>query len=137
MSFSDKIYALRNQSHLSQAELAERLKVSRQTISKWEIGSSYPEIDKLVAISNFFHVTTDFLLKDDAPSGSSANLDRLALEFLGSAQDMEKVSGELINIMRDGVIDANERRRMESIIDTLDSISQIIADIRRGIRQAL
>ncbi len=137
MSFSDKIYALRNQSHLSQAELAERLKVSRQTISKWEIGSSYPEIDKLIAISNFFHVTTDYLLKDDAPAGSSANLDRLALEFLGSAQDMEKVSGELINIMRDGVIDANERRRMESVIDTLDSISQIIADIRRGIRQAL
>lgn len=137
MSFSEKIYALRNQSHLSQAELAERLKVSRQTISKWEIGSSYPEIDKLIAISKFFHVTTDYLLKDDAPAGFCANLDRLVLEFLGSAQDMEKVSGELINIMRDGVIDANERRRMESVIDTLDSISQIIADIRRGICQAL
>ena len=67
MSFSEKLYILRSRTNLSQSALAEGLNVSRQTISKWELGVSYPEIDKLVAISDFFHVTTDYLLKDDTP----------------------------------------------------------------------
>lgn len=133
MNFSEKIYALRTQSHLSQAELAEGLKVSRQTISKWELGSSYPEIDKLVAISDFFHVTTDYLLKDNAPAAGTPSLDRLVLQFLGSAQDMENISNELVDIMRDGIIDAEEKVRMNSIIHTLDNISRIITDIRHGL----
>lgn len=133
MSFAEKLYILRSRSNLSQAALAEGLDVSRQTISKWELGSSYPEIDKLVAISDFFHVTTDYLLKDDAPSGAPANLDRLVLEFLGSAQDMKHISNDLVEIMRDGVIDENEMVRMHSIIHTLDAISRIIDDIRRGL----
>ncbi|MCM1103698.1 MAG: helix-turn-helix domain-containing protein [Clostridium sp.] len=133
MSFSEKLYILRSRSNLSQAALAEGLDVSRQTISKWELGSSYPEIDKLVAISNFFHVTTDYLLKDDVLSDAPSNLDRLVLEFLGSAQDMEQISNDLVEIMRDGVIDESETARMHSIIHTLDSISRIIEDIRRGL----
>lgn len=133
MGFSEKLYILRSRSNLSQAALAEGLDVSRQTISKWELGSSYPEIDKLVAISNFFHVTTDYLLKDDAFSDTPSNLDRLVLEFLGSAQDMEQISNDLVEIMRDGVIDESETARMHSIIHTLDSISRIIEDIRRGL----
>ncbi len=133
MSFSEKLYTLRNRSHLSQADLAEGLKVSRQTVSKWELGLSYPEIEKLIAISDFFHVTTDHLLKDDVPAESTSNLDHLVLEFLGSAQDMEAISTELIHIMRDGVIDTEERLRIDSILQTLDNISQIITDIRRGL----
>ena len=133
MSFSEKLYILRSRSNLSQAALAEGLDVSRQTISKWELGSSYPEIDKLVAISDFFHVTTDYLLKEDAPSITPSNLDRLVLEFLGSAQDMEQISTDLVEIMRDGVIDENEMTRMHSIVQTLDTISRIIEDIRRGL----
>ena len=133
MSFSEKLYILRSRSNLSQAALAEGLDVSRQTISKWELGSSYPEIDKLVAISDFFHVTTDYLLKDDAPSITASSLDRLVLEFLGSAQDMEQISSDLVEIMRDGVIDENEMTRMHSIVRTLDTISRIIEDIKRGL----
>lgn len=133
MSFAEKLYTLRSRSNLSQAALAEGLDVSRQTISKWELGSSYPEIDKLVAISDFFHVTTDYLLKDDTPSGTPSNLDRLVIEFLGSAQDMEQISSDLIDIMRDGVIDENEMKRMHSIIHTLETISRIIEDIKRGL----
>lgn len=132
MSFSEKLYILRSRLNLSQAALAEGLNVSRQTISKWELGSSYPEIDKLVAISDFFHVTTDYLLKDDAPA-APANLDRLVLEFLGSAQDMKQISNDLIEIMRDGVIDENETVRMHSIIHTLDAISSILEDVKRGL----
>lgn len=137
MSFSEKLYILRSRSNLSQASLAEGLDVSRQTISKWELGSSYPEIDKLVAISDFFHVTTDYLLKDDVPAGTSSNLDRLVLEFLGSAQDIEQISNDLVEIMRDGVIDENEITRMHSIVHTLDTISHIIEDIKRGLRSSI
>lgn len=137
MSFSEKLYILRSRSNLSQASLAEGLDVSRQTISKWELGSSYPEIDKLVAISDFFHVTTDYLLKDDVPAATPSNLDRLVLEFLGSAQDMEKISNDLVEIMRDGVIDENETARMHSIVHTLDTITHIIEDIKRGLRSSI
>lgn len=133
MSFSEKLYILRSRSNLSQAALAEGLDVSRQTISKWELGSSYPEIDKLVAISDFFHVTIDYLLKDDTPSGAPSSLDRLVLEFLGSAQDMKQISSDLIEIMRDGVIDEEEMVRMRSIIHSLDTIARIIEDIKHGL----
>ena len=97
------------------------------------MGVSYPEIDKLVAISDFFHVTTDYLLKDDTLAGTPANLDRLVLEFLGSAQDMEQISDDLVEIMRDGIIDESEMIRMQSIVHTLDNISRIIENIKRGL----
>ena len=63
---SEKIYTLRKKSGLSQEQLAEQLNVSRQAISKWESGSSIPESDKLLAISDYFHVTLDYLMKEDA-----------------------------------------------------------------------
>lgn len=133
MSFSEKLFILRSRSNLSQAALADGLDVSRQTVSKWELGVSYPEIDKLVAISDFFHVTTDYLLKDDTAAGTPADLDRLVLEFLGSAQDMEQISDDLVEIMRDGIIDEAEMTRMHSIVHTLDNISCIIENIKRGL----
>ena len=63
---SEKIYTLRRKSGLSQEQLAEIIGVSRQAISKWEGGSSVPESEKLIAISEYFNVTLDYLLKDDA-----------------------------------------------------------------------
>jgi len=52
------------------------------------------------------------------------------LKFLGSAQDMDNISKELVDIMRDGVIDADEKLRMNTIIETLDTITQIIDEIK-------
>ena len=63
---SEKIYTLRRKSGLSQEQLAEKIGVSRQAISKWEGGLSVPESEKLIAISEYFNVTLDYLLKDDA-----------------------------------------------------------------------
>ena len=62
---SEKIYKLRKNSGLSQEQLAEQLNVSRQAISKWEQGTAIPESEKLIAISNYFGVSVDYLLKDD------------------------------------------------------------------------
>lgn len=62
---SEKIYKLRKSIGLSQEQLAEQLNVSRQAISKWESGVAVPESEKLIAISNYFNVSVDYLLKDE------------------------------------------------------------------------
>lgn len=64
MQFNEKLQKLRKDKGISQEELAEMLGVSRQAISKWESGQTYPETDKLITISEIFGVTVDSLLKD-------------------------------------------------------------------------
>ena len=59
------------------------------------------------------------------------SLDRVVLKFLGSAQDMDDISRELVDIMKDGIIDDNEKIRMDAIIDTLDAIAAIIDEIKQ------
>lgn len=63
---SEKIYALRRKNGLSQEQLAEKIGVSRQAISKWEGGLSTPELDKLKALSECFQVTIDELTENQA-----------------------------------------------------------------------
>lgn len=65
MEFNNKLYELRKQKGFSQEELANRLNVSRQTISKWEVGESTPDMEKLVAISDLFEVSLDELVKGE------------------------------------------------------------------------
>lgn len=67
MEFHDKLYQLRKQKGLSQEELANRLNVSRQTVSKWELGDSTPDMEKLAAISNLFAISLDELVMDKIP----------------------------------------------------------------------
>jgi transcriptional regulator with XRE-family HTH domain len=66
MEFNNKLYELRKQKGFSQEELANRLNVSRQTISKWEVGESSPDMEKLVAISELFDISLDELVLDKA-----------------------------------------------------------------------
>lgn len=65
MEFNNRLYELRKKSGYSQEELANRLNVSRQTISKWEVGDSSPDMEKLIAISDLFHVSLDELVKGE------------------------------------------------------------------------
>jgi len=65
MILADKIITLRKKNGWSQEELAEKLNVSRQSISKWEGAQSIPAMDKILQLSQIFGVTTDFLLKDN------------------------------------------------------------------------
>ena len=67
MKLNEKIYDCRKKAGLSQDALAERLGVSRQAVSKWEIGSAQPDLDNIVALAKAFDVTTDWLLTDDEP----------------------------------------------------------------------
>ena len=62
---SERIYKFRRKSGLSQEQLAEKIGVSRQAISKWESGTSTPELEKLLALSECFHITLDELVKEE------------------------------------------------------------------------
>jgi len=72
MNVSEKITRLRKERGLSQEELAEKLSVSRQSISKWESGAAIPEVDKIIALSEIFGVSTDYLLKSNEDLGETA-----------------------------------------------------------------
>lgn len=64
MTFGEKLQRLRAREGLSQDALAELLDVSRQAVSRWERDETMPETEKVIRISDYFHVTTDYLLKD-------------------------------------------------------------------------
>lgn len=87
MEVSEKILKLRKANNMTQEELAEKLNVSRQSISKWESGQTIPELEKLVSMSEVFHVTTDYLLK---PS----ELDELSIKTEMLEKKQEELSRE-------------------------------------------
>ncbi len=131
MKFSEKLRKLRTGHGLSQEELADIFDVSRQTVSKWEAGASFPEVDKLIAVSDYFKVTIDYLLKDRQSSIQPGDdLDRTVIRFLGSSYEMEDISHQLVEIMEDGIIDTDEAVQMEHIISVLDRIAKNIEMLR-------
>lgn len=65
MKFEEKLMALRKKAGMSQEDLADRLSVSRQAISRWELGSTLPDAPNLLKISDLFGVSVDYLLRDD------------------------------------------------------------------------
>lgn len=64
MKFNEKLLTIRKKQGLSQEELGLELQVSRQTISKWEAGQSYPDFQRLVLLSDYFGMSLDELVKD-------------------------------------------------------------------------
>ncbi len=65
MKLGEKIALCRKKAGLSQEELASRLELSRQAVSRWETGAAAPDIEKVVELSRLFHVTTDYLLLEE------------------------------------------------------------------------
>lgn len=73
MKFCDKLPKLRKDNNLSQEQLAELLGVSRQAVSKWESGSSYPDMEKIIAISKILNCTLEDLLDDGTIKSNGSN----------------------------------------------------------------
>ena len=67
MKLNEKIYDCRKKAGLSQDALAERIGVSRQAVSKWELGTAQPDLDNIVSLAKVFDVTTDWLLTKNEP----------------------------------------------------------------------
>ncbi|HHX72735.1 MAG TPA: helix-turn-helix transcriptional regulator [Clostridiales bacterium] len=70
MGFSDNLQYLRKQHQMTQEQLAERLEVSRQSVSKWESGAAYPETEKLLILCDMFFCTLDDLLRGEVKARS-------------------------------------------------------------------
>lgn len=74
MILADKIMQLRKKNGWSQEELAQKVNVTRQSVSKWESAQSIPDLEKILQLSKIFGVSTDYLLKDDIGDNEFANL---------------------------------------------------------------
>lgn len=68
MTIGEKLTKLRKENNLTQEQFAEILHVSRQSVSKWELNSVYPDTEKLIRICKLFNCSLDYLLKDEIES---------------------------------------------------------------------
>lgn len=89
MELYENLTALRKKRGMSQEQLANEMGVSRQAISKWESGSSMPEISKLIELSEFYGVSVDFLLK-----GSDRKDTNMNGELRDLAESIREITGE-------------------------------------------
>lgn len=110
MDFNNRLYQLRKQKGLSQEELANRLNVSRQTVSKWEVGDSTPDMEKLVAISDLFDVSLDKLVmgKEDEP------------------QIPTTTKSELVTVLNEKVLTSNNKKKAKSVLKIVGIIAAVI-----------
>lgn len=97
MEFNNKLYQLRKQKGLSQEELANRLNVSRQTVSKWETGDSTPDMEKLITISDFFEISLDELVR-------------------GKESDLENINSsksEVLNVLNEKLLTQDNKKKVK------------------------
>lgn len=93
MEFHERLYEVRKSAGMTQSDLAEKLDVSRQAVSRWEMGTAKPDFENLIAISNIFDVSIDYLLKGSeiAPDGKIRPAEEPELEEDSSAGTAEKL----------------------------------------------
>ena len=88
MKLSEKIVNLRKARNMSQEELAEKLGVSRQAVSRWEVGSALPDASNILQLSKLFGVSADYLLNDDYKGESPAPI---------RSKSVSSIAGTIIN----------------------------------------
>ena len=102
MTLAEKIMELRKKKGWPQEELAEKLGISRQSVSKWESGASIPDLDKIIVISELFDVSTDYLLKDgiEEPAAKKAGSEEMpALRKVSAEEADERLGTYCIGIL--------------------------------------
>ena len=110
MTFSEKLMDLRRKAGLSQEQLADRLGVTRQSVSKWESGTAMPELVKLISLSDIFGVSVDYLVKDylEEPESADGGDDLSAQQ----AVRLEKKVDELTNYVKGRVYRFDSKTRI-------------------------
>ncbi len=100
MNFNEKLIDLRKSKGLSQDELGQRLGVSRQTISKWELAQSYPDFQRLVLLSDYFGLSLDALVKDiDVQDVRDKNLkDKQITAIYDDVQNAKTAINSVLNV---------------------------------------
>ena len=94
MILAEKIARLRKRNGWSQEELAEKINVSRQAVSKWESAQTVPDLEKILTLGNLFGVTTDYLLKDEMESEEFSGTEIPAVRRLTLAEANEYLAWE-------------------------------------------
>ena len=104
MNFNEKLIELRKAKGLSQDELGQRIGVSRQTISKWELAQSYPDFQRLVLLSDYFGMTLDALMKDiDVQDVREKNLNDQKLSVIYDDVQQTKTIMKTVNDIINGL----------------------------------
>ncbi len=106
MDFNNRLYQLRKQKGLSQEELANRLNVSRQTVSKWEVGDSTPDMEKLIAMSDLFDVS----------------LDKLVMGKEDEEKPPSTTKSELVTVLNEKVLTNKNKKRVKNILKVVGII---------------
>lgn len=96
MTFGERLYELRKNNNISQEELAELLDVSRQSISKWENDKAYPEMTRLLFMSEYFDVSLDYLMR--GTEGGESN-EEVAVSY--KAKNMVMVWNSFVSNLSD------------------------------------
>lgn len=98
MTFGEKLQKLRKEHGLSQEQLAAQITVSRQALSKWELGSAIPDTENVLQISKLFGVSTDYLLNDDYLSDDDVLAVRMKCEMVskGCQNKIRIITGSCI-----------------------------------------
>ena len=100
MNLAENLKKIRKENNLSQEQLAEKLSVSRQSVSKWESGQAYPEMDKVLQLCKLFNISVDDLLNQDVSELNNnkavkTNINKFSEDFLnciiGVAKGLENV----------------------------------------------
>ncbi|WP_448901440.1 helix-turn-helix domain-containing protein [Eubacterium sp.] len=126
MKFDENLRAFRKQKEFSQEYLAEKMNVSRQTISKWENGTAMPDLKKLTDLASLFDVSMDELLGTSAPDYKTSESDNAELENLKQAFDEYKVKNKKTTI----IFGAVSTVLVVALIFTTVNLSNSIANLQ-------
>ncbi|MCL1917035.1 MAG: helix-turn-helix domain-containing protein [Peptococcaceae bacterium] len=88
----EKIQLIRKENNLSQEELAEKIGVSRQAVSKWELGDSIPDLEKIAIISKLFHISTDSMILETKDLPEDVSLKNDSARFKKMAHQASEVT---------------------------------------------
>lgn len=126
MKFDENLRAFRKQKEFSQEYLAEKMNVSRQTISKWENGTAMPDLKKLTDLASLFDVSMDELLGTSAPDYKTSVSDNSELEILKQAFDEYKAKNKKTTIIFGAVSTA----LVVALIFTTVNLSNSVANLQ-------
>ena len=119
MILADKIIRLRKKNGWSQEELADKMNISRQAVSKWESAQSIPDLEKILQLGTLFSVTTDYLLKDEIEEEEFSNDD-------SSDTTVKKISVEEANTYLEQRKRASWRIALATFLCILSPITLIV-----------
>ena len=106
MEFGQKLQKLRKEHNMSQEDLAQKIGVTRQSISKWELKNSFPETDKVILMSKLFGVSTDYLLLEDECRINNSNERQYThkVKYVIENKSISKYKNKLSKLAKFGLI---------------------------------